>query len=107
MPPPGPQFTNHFEKTYLQVMRVMRFWWSGMDAGPLHRDDIHWVRSPDGVLLWMSYTDAAKGLFSKAPNEMATKIRYFGGFYGPPAITKWPEDTRAMATTLIPFLVVA
>ena len=30
IPLPGPQFSNHFEKTYLQVMRVMRFWWSGL-----------------------------------------------------------------------------
>ena len=66
IPLPGPQFSNHFEKTYLQVMRVMRFWWSGMAAGPLHPDNINWVRSPDGVLLWMSYSDTAKGLFFNA-----------------------------------------
>ena len=69
MPLPSAVTYDHFEDTYLQVSL---FWWNGMAAGPLHRDDIHWVRSPDGVLLWMSYSDTAKGLFLNAPSEMAT-----------------------------------
>ena len=93
MPPPGPQFSNHFEKTYLQVMRVMRFWWSGMAAGPLHRDDIHWVRSPDGVLLWMSYTDIAKGSFFNAPSEWPQRWATWA---------KWP-----VWTTLHPWILAA